>query len=355
MKRHTILFILFASIILIGCKSNSKQHEEYNYRVKVAKVQSAAKNEFTEFSGVVREAKEVNLAFRVAGPIAKMNISNGSYVKKGDLIAEIDSRDYEVQLTATQAEYNKAIDEIKRVKELYNRKSVSEADYQKAIAGEQMITAKLKHANDQLNDTKLYAPFNGYIQNLNYEQGEIVNIGMPVVSLINIDYYNVDIEIPATLFVNRDKFVNVFCQSSLGEKNKIPMQLLNYNVSANSSRLFRMNYRLNPQTDKYIAPGMEVKVIIEYTPTADARIMIPIESIFYIDNTSNVWIFNETDKTISSRKILTDKIIGNGYIIVGKGLTGTETIVTAGVNNLKEGAKVEVIQPKSETNVGGLL
>lgn len=356
MKRFFIpLFLIVGLVLCISCKEQNGPKQAHTYRVKIAKVHNASKNEVTELSGVVKEAKAVNLAFRVAGPIQKLNVSEGSYVGKGDVIAQMDTRDYELQLSAAQAEYNKVIDEVTRVKELYNRKSVSEADYQKAIAGEQMITAKLNRAKDQLNDTKLCAPFSGYIQKVNYQQGEIVNTGMSVASLINVDYYNVEIDIPAALFVQRNKFVSVKCKSSLEQDKTIPMNLVSSDVVANSSRLFRMVYRLNPKADKFIAPGMEVKVIIEYIPETDNRIVVPIESVFSSNGTSKLWVYNEADSTVNSREVVTNEIIGNGNIIISEGLTGTETIVTAGVNSLKEGAKVQVIQPKSKTNIGGLL
>lgn len=356
MRRYTILLIsAICALICASCSTRDSKNEKYIYRVKIAKVQNASAHEITELSGVVKEAKAVNLAFRVAGPITRLNISEGNYVKRGDLIAQIDPRDYTLQLAAAQAEYDKVMDEVTRVKELYNRKSVSEADYQKAIAGEQMITAKLNRAKDQLADTKLYAPFSGYIQKVNYQQGEIVNTGMPVASIIDVDYYTVEIDIPASLFVQRKNFVKVSCESSFHNPKPITMQLISYDVIANSSRLFHMIYRLDPQADKFIAPGMEVKVFIEYIPEADNRIVVPIDAIFSKDGNSYVWLFNATDSSITPQKVVTDRVVGNGKIVVKEGLTGTETIITAGVNSLKEGVKVEVIQPKSETNIGGLL
>lgn len=360
MKRHTklvipSLFAVLGTCIFIGCASREPQGHEYVYRVKVDQVQSAASHEVTELSGVVKEAASVNLSFRVAGPIAHIYIKEGSYVTKGSVLAEIDQRDYALQLGAAQAEHDNVIEEVSRVKELYKRKSVSESDYQKAVAGEQMIGAKLKHAKDQFNDTKMYAPFDGYIRGLNFREGEIVNIGMPIASLVDVGHYNVEFDAPASLFMQRDRFVKVWCQTNLDNAEPIALTPVGYDVVANSSRLFHMVYRLDSRTAKKIAPGMEVRVSVEYRPLADGRIVVPIDAVFNHDGYAYVWIFNTTDSTISAQRVVTEKLAGNGQIVVNQGLNGSETIVTAGVNSLKEGLKVEVIAPKAKTNIGGLL
>ena len=76
----------------------------------------------------------MKLAFRVAGPIRKIYVNEGQYVKKGQLLAELDPRDYQIQFNATQAEYTQVKGEADRIIELYRRGSVSVNEYDKAVA-----------------------------------------------------------------------------------------------------------------------------------------------------------------------------------------------------------------------------
>lgn len=351
----TFTLALLAALLIAACNGSKPSYQAPSYRVKIAAVQRCAPIEEADFSGVVKEAQSVNMAFKVGGAIMRILVSEGQQVRKGQLVAEMDPRDYALQLAATQAEYDKAMDEINRVKALYERQSVAEADYQKAVAGELLIGAKLKHANDQMADTKLYAPFDGYIQRINYRPGELVGVGMPVASLINVEYYQVSIEVPATLFAQRSRIERTTCTPSIGNSDPIDLEPIGHNVVANSNRLYPMTFRLNPRANRQLAPGMEVNVRVAYRPEADQRTSIPADALFYADGQSYVWQFNPADSTITRLAVTPDKPTSEGQIIITEGLTGNEQIVTAGVHSLSNGVKVLPIPPKSATNIGGLL
>ncbi|MBQ9470068.1 MAG: efflux RND transporter periplasmic adaptor subunit [Bacteroidales bacterium] len=348
-------FALCASLLGAGCTGQRPQLQPREYRVKIAQVQHCDSIEIAEFAGMVKEAQSVNLAFRVGGAIMRIHVIEGQQVRKGQPVAEMDPRDYALQLSATQAEYDKAMDEINRVKALYERQSVAEADYQKAKAGELLIQAHLKRANDQMADTKLYAPFDGYIQRINYRPGELVNIGMPVASIINVEQYHVGIEVPAALFVLRHRFHNVSCTPTIGRSEPIALEPIGHEVMANSNRLYPMTFRLNPRANRSIVPGMEVKVQVAYRPEAEQRTSVPADAVFNADGQVCVWVFNPADSTIAQTAVTPDQLAANGTIIINEGLSGNEFIITAGVHSLSNGLKVVPIAPKAATNIGGLL
>lgn len=105
------------------------------------------------------------MAFKLNGTLMQVHVGEGDRVRKGQLIAELDPRDYRLQLEATEAEYLNIKSEAERVMALY-ADSVGTADaYDKARFGLQQITAKYENARNQLADTKIYAPFDGYVQN----------------------------------------------------------------------------------------------------------------------------------------------------------------------------------------------
>lgn len=356
MKGYKLTLLLgVASFLWVGCGSQSDENELLIRKVKVSKVQSISGNAQKSFSGIVKEARSVNLSFRVAGPLAKVHVNEGDFVKKGDLVAEINTRDYALQLSVAQAEFEKVTSETSRVVELYKRNGVTEADYQKAVAGEKMITAQLNRAKDQFADTKLLAPFSGYIQSLNYEVGEIVNIGMPVASFIDLSAYHVEVDIPASLFVVRDRFIDFSCRLNLPDSKKIPLKFLSNQAKANSSQLYQLVFQLNPKADKRVAPGMEVKVLINYNLSSEKLCSVPLNAVFNSDGKACIWVLNQTDSTVSITEVVSGDLIGDGHIQIVSGLKGNEIIVVAGVNLLNDGEKVDIIKPVSETNIGGLL
>ena len=354
-NRVLVGVLLAASLLVSGCGNSNKESKELIRKVKVAKVTRTSPELTKEFSGIIKEAKEVNLAFRVAGKIEKILVKEGDYVREGDLIAMIDPRDYEIQAAVAKAQYEQVKAEASRVNELYNRKSIAENDYDKAVAGEKMLSSKLKHANDQLNDTKLYAPFSGYIQNINYDNGEMINTGFTLATIINVEHYSVEVDIPASLFIQKDKFVSFACQQSMIDNKEFPLSMVSYNKKANSNQLYRLYFRLDPRKDKRLAPGMDVKVTINYQNKSENDVIVPVNAIFNKDGKSYVWIYNSDSKTVISKEVKIDGLAGKGFATIESGLNGNEIIVVAGVNILKENQRVDILDNASDTNVGGLL
>ncbi|MBI9063950.1 MAG: efflux RND transporter periplasmic adaptor subunit [Marinilabiliaceae bacterium] len=353
-KNKWVLFGILLSIT-IGCSTPNAEKNQPLRKVKVQQVQKASPNLRNNFSGIVKEAREVNLAFRVAGPIMSIHVKPGDFVKKGDVIAEIDPRDYQIQANVAQAEYDKVLSETKRVAELYQRKSVAEVDYQKAMAGEKMITAQLQHARHQLNDTKLFAPFSGYIQVLNYETGEMVNTGMTIATLIDMEYYQIEVEIPTSLFILKDQFTAFWCKQNELDSMELPLKLTNYNIKANNNQLYKLYFRLNPALNKQIAPGMNIQVFIDYTNPLEYPYFVPLKAVFNEQGQSFVWIYDVQSSSVEKRQVVTDGLTGGGGIYIIKGLSANESIVVAGVHVLNNHQKVEVMKPVSDTNIGGLL
>ena len=107
-------------LIISSCGNNAEQKEiVVNVKTDTVKVYGSGKS--ATFPGRIKAGDDINLSFRIAGPIASINVSAGNFVKKGQVLAQIEPRDYQTQLAATEAEYNQVKDEANRVIALYKR------------------------------------------------------------------------------------------------------------------------------------------------------------------------------------------------------------------------------------------
>jgi RND family efflux transporter MFP subunit len=307
------------------------------------------------FPGTIREAAEVNLAFRVAGPISNIYVKEGDYVRQGTLVARIDPRDYEIQASVYEAQYNQVRGEYDRLTELNNRKSVADNDYEKSVAGEKMLRMKLQNARDQLSDTKLYAPFSGYIQSVKYEAGEMVNTGMTVATLIDVHSYLVEIDLPMSFFLRKEAFTTFSCSQPMVPDAVYPLQLVSYQMKANNSQLYRTTFRLDPKVNPRLAPGMTVSVKIGYRTGLESLLAFPLTALFREGEKNCVWIYDPATSVVKMREVTTGEITGDGMITVLSGISENDEIVVAGVHVLHDGWKVDRIEEVSETNVGGLM
>jgi RND family efflux transporter MFP subunit len=348
------LFLVFCLLLLAGCPGRDNNQSEMIRKVKIEPVMQADTLLVKHFPGLIKEANEVNLAFRVAGPIEKIFVKEGDYVKAGQVVSQLDIRDYTVQLEAAQAQYDQVKAEADRVIELHNRQSIAGNDYDKAVSGLKMVTAQLKNAKDQLNDTKLRAPVSGYIHKVNFLEKELVDAGMPVASLIDVGHYQVEVEIPVSLYVKRDGIVSFSAVQPAVSDEPFPLQLFSVSKKASNNQLYKLQLGLNPASHPKLAPGMDVQVTIVCINDTDQLACVPLNALFNEGGKSFVWIY-QSDSTVKKREIVTGKLTGDGRISIIRGVEVDEQVVVSGVNLLKEDEKVEPLASFSETNVGGLL
>lgn len=348
------LFILTGFLFITSCSSdNGEDTNGYEKLVKTATVEEISSVKQKQFPGIIEEAEEVNLAFRVAGPIQKIHVKEGDYVKKGQLVAEMDTRDYEVQKNAIETQVNQLQSEYERIAELYSRKSVAENDYEKMKAGKEMAETQLKNAIDQLNDTKLYAPFSGYITSVMFEDGELVNHGTPIATLVDVSLLKVEINVPASLYINRENITNIECTQENIPNETFPLTLYADNIKANNNGLYKLYLYYKPTVNSKLAPGMNISVNISFSGNNSDLLSIPASALFEKDNNKYVWVVENSK--VHSQKVETNSRVNSGNIEIVSGLKPGEQVVVGGLNLLNEDEEVKVVQAGSETNVGNLL
>jgi multidrug resistance efflux pump len=148
--------------------------------------------------GQVR-ANIVGIAPRVSGPIIHVAVHDNQEVKKGDLLFEIDPADFQAQvdLAAGQVQNDKANlkqqqQNLDRQTDLYKNHVTARQDFQNAqdsfsAAQAQLISAKanLELAKLNLAYTKVFAPVNGYVTNMNTSEGTYVTAGKQLIALVD--------------------------------------------------------------------------------------------------------------------------------------------------------------------------
>ena len=343
-------------LLLLNSSCHSKQTEETDTaNVRLFIVENAGATSVQAFPGRVKAAEEVNMAFKISGTLMNVYVEEGSRVSKGQLVAEIDPRDYQVQLDAIKAEYMNVKSEAERVIALY-ADSVSTADaYDKARFGLQQIAAKYENAQNQLADTKIYAPFNGYVQKRLFDPPTVVAAGMPIVTIVSGGKQEIEINIPASTYIHRNKMESFYASFDFMPNQKVPLRLISIAPKANANQLYTVRLSIPQDMSPQPSPGMNTMVDMVISDTASGKTEIPSSALFKKDGKSCVWVYNKKDGVIRLRAVSVKQLHTNGKAIIAQGLSDGELVVTAGVHKLTDSQKVKPMADESETNVGGLL
>ena len=283
------------------------------------------------FAGMSTADDISNLAFREPGQIVKMNVSEGQSVKKGTVIAEINPREYMLQMEADKATYLTAQSQLERNKRLIERQAISRQDYETAEAAYVRARTAYDNSKSILADTKLVAPFSGAVEKVYADNYQRVQAGEPVVRLVNPQTRSVKFTMPESglqtlklsglaFTVRFDNYPNVVFDALLKE----------YVQSSTQAAGITVALTLDGQNvGKYdIAPGMAC---------------VPLTAVFDRDGKEYVWVVSDRAEA-ELREVTLGDLYGSDMVMVTRGLVPGETVVTAGVYRIEQGERVKILK-----------
>lgn len=203
-----ILFL--AGMCLCAC-SRTPQEQTSFPRVKVvhAEVMEAPSSRCYTFISQPYRLSE--LSFRVGGPVHAFDVQQGQFFWKGQLIAAIDERDFVIQKQRTEALYRQAEVDYARISSLYAKDNISGMNYEQAKANYERTKADYEAAVNAWEDSRLYAPFDGYVQQAHIERYQDVKPSVPVVTFIDLSRIKVEAYVPEDIALQMRQKDSVAC------------------------------------------------------------------------------------------------------------------------------------------------
>ncbi len=148
-------------------------------------------------SGTI-ECTQVQVAPLVGGRILSLPPQEGTALKQGDLVAQIDTTDYQLKLAEAQAAARMAEADLQRIQQVFEKKSATQKQMDDVKAANDLAQARLKLAEKAVADCTVAAPMNGVVTVRSHEEGEVVSPGTPLVTLSKLDEVWLSIYVPET-------------------------------------------------------------------------------------------------------------------------------------------------------------
>ncbi|KOH46232.1 efflux RND transporter periplasmic adaptor subunit [Sunxiuqinia dokdonensis] len=354
--KNIFLFLTVVIFVSSGCKDSTKDlpRAETIKKVKVETITGDIIQSTMTLNGKIKEKSLTSLSFRVGGPLEKLNVKQGDYVHAGQVIAGIDDRDYQLQVETSKAQFEQAEGEYNRYKQLVEQKKIPENTFEKIKSGYLMAKTSYENAQNQLRDTKLKAPFSGYIYEKFVENYQTVGAGTPIVSIIDNSHLEVVVPISESQLnsvrSNKKSLLNV---ANAGIK-QLPIQLLSVSEKTMEDGLYEVKFLFENKDDLKVAPGMTAGVTV-YNQSEENQLSVASTAIFHEKTNTYVWLYNPSTSKVEKRQVKISLDGANGRVNIVSGITNGDQVVTAGVHYLVEGQEVEPLSKPSVTNIGGLL
>jgi RND family efflux transporter MFP subunit len=368
MMRQLPTFIaigLLPALFLGGCQKQETTVEPIR-PVKAVKVGDATPIAARSYPGRAAATQEVNLSFRVSGPLVTFPVKVGDEVKEGDLLARIDPRDFEVNLRNVQGQLERAKAARVRAQSEYDRVVSSRKQDPGAVsqvmvdrkresldrskADIRSLTAAVDAAKDQLSYTYLRAPFSGTVVATYVENFETVRANEPIVRLLDTSKIEMTVDIPESVISNLPYVTSIYVVFAPFPDLKIPAEIKKVGKEASeTTRTYPLTLIMDQPENMKILPGMAGRAYGESTlPQGtfekEKGIQVPVSAVFSTGESqkSYVWVIDETAQTASRREVKTGRFTSYG-VLVTDGLKPGEWVATAGVHSLREGQKVSIL------------
>ena len=328
-------------MVLCGCGEKKQAAAEQTVRVKVKQITAEAVNGEQGFSGTIEEQSGAALSFASAGTIQRIYVDEGQMVRQGQLIAELDPTTMQNAYTISKTSLDQAQDTYNRMKELHDAGSLPEMQW---ISIEHQLTsakAQEQMARKSLADTKLYAPFSGYIAAKDAEIGQTASPGMPVVKLVNIAAVKVKISVPEDDVQRIQKGSSMKIVVPALDNREFSGHVTERGVSADPrSRTYEVKATILNH-DGRLLPGMICQAFTNYMQ-GTTGVFIPANLVqLDSDNKTFVWVVN-------GGKALKREITISGETAqgaqVGGGLSSGDQLIVAGQQKVSNGMKVEIVK-----------
>jgi RND family efflux transporter MFP subunit len=317
-----------------------------------------------KYPGTVRASRTANLAFRVAGPLVRVDIKPGDAVKKGQILMQIDPQDYEDRIRVLKAQKAGAVSQLQtaaldyaRIQTLFEKKVVPEVDYDHARNGVNTlkasvdaVEAQLVIARHQLAYTTLRAPFDAIITARFIDNYEMVQPGRPVAGLHDIDTLEVEIKVSENEILRQSprRGAMAFVAFPARPDTRFKMLLNEFNTSADPvTRTYSMVFNMLAPDVFTVLPGMTADVFWSAGEGEKSGITVPSKAI--VTNTSgdsSVWVFDDATSTAQMKKVEVGGLNGSSRILIKAGLIPGERIVVEGVDFIRSNMRLNAVQTR---------
>lgn len=203
-----ILFL--AGMCLCPC-SRTPQEQTSFPRVKVVHAEVMEAPSLRCYTFISQPYRLSELSFRVGGLVHAFDVQQGQFFRKGQLIATIDERDFVIQKQRTEALYRQAEVDYARISSLYAKDNISGMNYEQAKANYERTKADYEAAVNAWEDSRLYAPFDGYVQQAHIERYQDVKPSVPVVTFIDLSRIKVEAYVPEDMALQMRQKDSVAC------------------------------------------------------------------------------------------------------------------------------------------------
>jgi len=325
---------------LLEEKSNAVVQERPPVNVVVQEMAPALLRDRLNLPGMVEPWESLNILAEVRGMVEEVLVEEGDHVKQGDLIARLDTSDYENTINSTRASYNLALTNLKRFSGLHEQEIIAQAEYDSIKAEVASLEAHLAIAEMQLKRCYIRSSISGIVNVLPAQNGLYLAVGDPVATVLDIDRVKVIVGIPETdvdAVRKIDRFevmIEALHEKKIsGSKNFLAV------APESQAQVYRLELEVGNKSGE-ILPGMFARVEIIKNEFPEA-LTIPLYAVISRDNKHFVFL---EEGNVAKLQEVSLGILDGWQIQITEGLAPGQRVIVVGQRSVDADQELNVVK-----------
>jgi RND family efflux transporter MFP subunit len=336
---------LLPLVIVASCgesKVATKTAADEIHPVQVMTVQQENMLRILSAVGTVRYRRETPLGFTTPGKVATVRFEEGDFVKRGALLAALDTTSVGADVSVASAERDRARAELERIRSLYADGWVTKARFEAADAAVKVADARVRQAGFASGTAQLYAPSSGVVLTRNVQPGQVIAAGTPALILGEGDEGFV-FRVP---IIDRDASklrVGMAADINIESLEGAPITATISEIDGRANEAtgaFTVQFRLANRPR--LRSGQIGTASIKLPASESGALQIPASALFGVRTGEGlVYIVGDKER-VETRNVSIERVT-DGFVIVTGGIKPGDVIVTSGGEKLRTGSRVRTV------------
>jgi membrane fusion protein, multidrug efflux system len=292
-----------------------------------------------EALGTAKASESVDVTAKVSNLVTAIRFSEGQQVRKGEVLVELDGEQARADVAVANAALTESASQLKRSRELYETKVLSDQQIEQIEATHAANQARLASARSRLSDTVIRAPFNGRVGLRRVSVGSLVAPGTVITTLDDTSTIKLDFTVPERVVAAMRTGLELVATSIAYPGQTFTGRVASVDSRVDPSTRSVIVRAIVPNDQGLLKPGMFMNVRLSRGATD--VLVVPEEAL--VPEQGDVFVYVVQDGKASKRKIQAgQRTIGN--VQVADGLQAGELVVTEGTQKLRDGASVTLVE-----------
>ncbi len=317
--------------------AESKTSENIKERmVAVTTLEMKPFKHYVEIQGRVDATENINVSPKMAGLVTKINVKEGDEVHTGTVLAEMDDQVVKQSIEEVKNALSLATTLFEKQKNLWDQKIGSEVQFLTAKNQKESLEKKLATLDEQLDMSRIKAPFGGTVDLVSLRVGQGAMPGLPSIRVVNLSKLKAKADV-AEAYASKVKVGNdvVVVFPDLNKEIKATISFVGTVIDP-LNRTFTVEVKLDGNVPDYHPNMIAVLKIIDYK--RDSSFVVPINVVQNSEEGKYLFLaVKENGKTVAKKQMVSVGLSYNGETEITNGLSSSDQIITTGFQDLNNG------------------